>query len=348
MRDEQQSLEWTASVGGAIHAHLLNFYHRECALRLSTRLVPLETFVFFIAIFACCVGCSPSEAELQKQQAEQAVTRLTSASTPEEQEAAIAELKTSPAAAAVLKETLESGDPRQQEKIVIALGKIGPPGLPVLQELLSGDDLGLRLSAISALEHQGEAGVPLLVEALETRSEDQDHLLRSLARMGPTAASAATNVAKLLDSPDSLTRYQAAETLQRFGPAAASILPKLKAQLEQETDSGAHLALAEAALSIGRGDAVAWITPYFSDEQKSYSYSMLIADQLGAEALPGLRASLNDPNVEVRRQTVFALRYLDEDAQDALPDLKRRLPLESDGRLKSDIESLIKEVEEDS
>lgn len=132
-----------------------------------------------------------------------------------------------------------------------ALRTIGAAALPVVSRMLLDDPASI--AAVRALGWIGPSAVPRLREALGGPSAAvREAAAHAVARIGPEASAAVSDLAPLLREEDTRVACAAAVALARVGPAAA---PALAAALDEDL-APKGLAWAVRLLSeMGRSEA---------------------------------------------------------------------------------------------
>ena len=183
------------------------------------------------------------------------------------------------------------------------LGKVGAESPAVEAALLAAledPDPYVRGVAVAAIPKAGvgaEVAVPALTEFI--RQERNPVSLRALSEYREAAQPALPLLRDILGDPslDTETRWNAARTLGKLGPAGVSAVPALVASLKDEAATvREHSAEALGDIGPPAGDAVA-----------------------------GLVAVLNDPAPRVRRDAVRSLGQIGEPARTAVPQIKTLL-----------------------
>ena len=183
-----------------------------------------------------------------------------------------------------LVEALRDPDAGVRQQAAWALGMIGEealgPGPSPLAPLLFDPDPDVRAAAATALGLTGDtqAGIELLLERLQEPGTPADSKRLAAASLGGMEArSAVTALTRLLSDRDARVRRWAAAALGDIGDAR-SVAP-LGRLLTKDPDPGVRL---EAAFRLGKLG--------------------------GAAARPALTAALTDPDENVRRAAVAALK----------------------------------------
>jgi HEAT repeat protein len=180
------------------------------------------------------------------------------------------------------------------------LGKVGaasPAAEAALLAALADPDPYVRGVAAAAIPKAGvssQAAVPALTEFL--RRERDPVSLRALSDYRAAAQPALPLLLDILSDPslDTESRWNAARTIGKIGPAAVSAVPALVACLKDEAATVREHA-AEALGDIGPP---------------------------ASEGVTGLAAVLNDPAPRVRRDAVRSLGQIGEPARTAVPQIK--------------------------
>jgi hypothetical protein len=223
----------------------------------------------------------------------------------------------------VLTDLLRAPEAEVRWRAADILGKIGPAAAPASAQLaaaLHDGDSHVRTVAAQALGEIGPKGVdpavvPGLVELLSTG--DRLPALRALASIGPAAAPAISEIARVLrEDPDATTRWNAARTLGKIGPAAKTAIPALVQAMGDDPDALVREHAAEALGDIGpdAAEAVADLAKACKDpSHKVRRDAVRSLGQIGAPAkaaLPQVEALLKDPEAIVREAAETAKRKI--------------------------------------
>jgi HEAT repeat protein len=247
------------------------------------------------------------------------------------------------AAAAVpaLTEALADADPHVRAAAAEALGRIGPKAVaavPVLTKLLTHPDPAVRGAAAEALGAVG-AGARGAVRALVAMLNDNEETLRwtaagALLRIDRKAAAAALPLwLGGLASTDSRTRWNALSSLDRLERDVRRRIPAAPlAQTLQDPDIGVRGRSARllgdlgpaaesesAALTAALQDSDSWV------RCAAAAALVKVQGRRAASVVPVLRDGVTDEFVEVRLDSLNALRALGPLARDAVPSLTRAL-----------------------
>src|SRR5262249_7589158 len=135
-----------------------------------------------------------------------------------------------------LEEALADKDFDVKLAAITALGDLGPAAKDKAGALLDvtkdGDFTLLEPFVGAALSNLGDGAIPTLTTPLGADSVDRRRLAAyALGSMGPKAAPATAELAKLLEQGDSKVRTTAARALGKIGAAAKSSLPHLEKSL---------------------------------------------------------------------------------------------------------------------
>ena len=110
----------------------------------------------------------------------------------------------------------------------LAALQLGPETmLPIMEKALAGADETTAQHALDAIAALGPAAVPRLIDALK-HNKLRAQIAYALGQIGPPAAPATGELAKLLSSNDSRVITEAALALAKIGPAAAAGMPLLE------------------------------------------------------------------------------------------------------------------------
>jgi len=210
-----------------------------------------------------------------------------------------------------------------------------------LLQALKDPDAFVRNTAaelIGKLGAEAKSAIPDLIAIVEelketdikgARSYNDLGALDALRRIGSPAVEPLSN---LLESPNFVCRYVAANTLGRMGPTAKSALPKLVDLMNNEkkiVDVACEAAAAQVLIGGPIAEPVAFLEGLLSHEQAlvRMTAARTIA-QLGKPAssvVPKLVLALNDPDEGVRRVAIEALKRMGSAAKPAIKTLGPRL-----------------------
>ena len=194
--------------------------------------------------------------------------------------------------------------------------------LRALAEALNDPKAQVRLAAVDTLETLGDDAAPAAPHPAWALT-DPDRFVRraaarTLGRMSPEKANAAKvvpNLIRMLDDPDLDLRLIAAQSLERYGPAAKTAVPAL-AKSTAKGDPEIRRAAIRALIGVGTDAA-----PAIPDIGGALSNSDVRVRRAAAEALArfgplakpaeaALRKSLDDSDAEVRRYAADSLLQL--------------------------------------
>ncbi len=175
-----------------------------------------------------------------------------------------------------------------------------------LAEYLKDRDPMVRAAAATTIVEAGlnrTAAIPALIELVELDEEPSSYAALVLGRMGTEAKEAVKALHGALKSPNKRLRVSAAEALGCMGAAAKDTVPDLIATLEIEEDFNHRLLFALGDLG-----------------------------EFAGEAVPKLRAALNNDDPKVVAAACYALFRIEGDAQPLIPLLLEGLGANDPGK----------------
>jgi HEAT repeat protein len=129
---------------------------------------------------------------------------------------------------------------------------------PIFEKALAGADENTMHMAMGAIAGLGERAVPRLITALQKNEKFRPEILYTLGRIGPAAAPATEEIAKLIEDKNSRVAHEAIIALGNIGPGAKAAVPALINLLKKMRDTDMNYAAIEYALGkIGPGAAAA-------------------------------------------------------------------------------------------
>jgi HEAT repeat protein len=227
---------------------------------------------------------------------------------------------------------LNSKEFRQQWYAAYVLGTLGPqaalavPALHAVLDVKSGANEYARSMAAWALGRIGSAAaaeIPFLIETMHATKllAVRRSTAEALGNFGLAAKPAVTELLKMLNNDDEITRVNAAVALWKIGRHPKA-LPALLEMLGHGNSSQAYA----AAVALGQIKSEAeTIAPALIEALHSSSADVRRAasrslGQLGKAAFPALKEAkaLQDPDAEARRMVVEALSWMGPDTVPAL------------------------------
>lgn len=206
------------------------------------------------------------------------------------------------------------------------LGVEAPAAGPALLALLDGSEPSVRANVAGTLwatTHDTRA-VDVLVAMLESDASGHVRARKALSRIGYPAAHRATEAAaRDAFSPNSITRWSAADTLMQIDPSASRTLPFLVKTVRENEGRGRE----EASDVLARFGVV--LLPRLRELLDTDEHSRRLACytlwRIGTPAVETLADALRHPNVEIRRSAASWLRNPDANTAFATPSLVRAL-----------------------
>ena len=227
---------------------------------------------------------------------------------------------------------LNSKEFRQQWHAAYVLGMLGPraaEAVPALHDVLdvnSEKNEYARSMAAWALGRIGPAAepeIPFLIETMRTTTllAVRRSTAEALGNLGPAAKSAVSELLKMLDNDDDMTRVSAAVALWKIDRHPKAV-PALLEMLRHGGPSQSYAAAAALGQMGPEAEAVApalieALHAPAGDVRRAAARSL---GQLGKAAYPALSKAdaLKDPDAETRRMVVEALSWMGPDALPAL------------------------------
>src|SRR5262245_10691656 len=210
--------------------------------------------------------------------------------------------------------------------------KLAPEILvPIMEKALANADETTAHHALDAVAALGPASVPRLVEYLK-HPKLRAQVAYALGQIGPPAAPATGDLAKLLSSNDTKTVTEAAVALAKIGPAAVASVPALTAALKQSECPNPHA----IAFALGKmGPAAAAAKPDLMNQLGSKDQSVAVvaawaltrvdpqSSDTANKVVPVLIAGHGDPRAESRQMAAETLGGLKSAAKAAIPALEK-------------------------
>ncbi len=220
----------------------------------------------------------------------------------------------------------------------LAALNLGPETmLPIMEKALANADETTAHHALDAVAALGPPAVPRLIAALK-HPKLRAPVAYALGQIGPPAAPATGELAKLVGSNDTKVVTEAAVALAKIGPAAAGSVPALSAALKQSDCPNPHAIL----YAIGKmGPAAAGAKPELLNLIGSKDHSVAVvaawaltqvdpqSAEMSANVVPVLTAGLGDSRPETRQMAAQALGGLKSGAKQAIPALEKAASDES-------------------
>ncbi|CAE8624506.1 unnamed protein product [Polarella glacialis] len=209
---------------------------------------------------------------------------------------------------------LRSEDWQARATAAEALGKLGKEAVihsEALAKLLGDTETPVRMAATAALGKLGHGAAAHIVEALRSPfAGTRLAACEALGQIGPGAAEHGPAVAELLQDSDWQVPTAAANTLKRFGPAAAAHCALVLSRCE----SIARPAVAEALVRLGGVHAAESLVPLLRSEDSDVrKHAAECLGSLGSVARPfasALTPLREDSDRDVKREATRALMRL--------------------------------------
>jgi HEAT repeat protein len=242
-------------------------------------------------------------------------------------------------------------DPLVRRATLRALRAIDPPlekTMPVVIRILEEGDMALIIPALKSLAEQGKDAVPRLRKALE-HEEAQYWACVVLTDIGPDAASAAGDIAKVLKAKDPDTRLQALLALGSIGEPAKDVAPAILEVADGDEYPHVRYAAVYALGGIGTDDAAdeklkGWIK---SDDEflrvvSAWAVGRNNPDdqEIVGEAVATFVKAFESDSVDVRRAAARAMVEFDVDRETVAPLLVKALQDEDDTVVANAIDAL--------
>jgi HEAT repeat protein len=219
-----------------------------------------------------------------------------------------------------LVERLKAKEPFARVMAARALAALPPAPeitVPIWEKAMKDADEPTMRHAMDALAALGAPAVPRLIDALKYEKFRGD-VVYALGRIGPPAAAATGELAKLVEDKNSRVALEAIIALGNIGPGAKDAVPALVKALQQPVDKDMTFAAIEFALGkIGKDAAPAESTLLMELESKNDNVRLMGAWALAqidpasadvaAKAVPVATAGLTVPMVQQRVLSAEAL-----------------------------------------
>lgn len=229
------------------------------------------------------------------------------------------------------------------------LGKIGKDALPALSEVLRQENDKVHSAVFQAFRQIGADAVPAAIDALgHPAAAVRRQAAQLLGELNISDKSVVVALAHTLQDDHYTVRIQCLSSLQRLGPAANFVAPKVLA-LVDHADSPTRLA-ALNALTMVRGEVdmvlAAMAKAAKASDATTRQLAVRVAGTYGTKAVPLVLAAIKDTDPIVRNEGLQRLATLPGDLKDALPVLRelmkeaspvtRRLAVQALGRAGND------------
>jgi HEAT repeat protein len=163
--------------------------------------------------------------------------------------------------------------------------------IPSLVAALRNQPSDVIKAATSLLSSIGPPAVPSLADALADGEDtvDKVYVLRALAPIGLSAASAVPEIALALDSHYLQVRIAAADTLVKIGPTAEIILALMAGLADSYSDGREAMAVCLGRAGVMAEPAIPALLPLLADRQhKVRNAAAKALEQIGPGAVPAL------------------------------------------------------------
>ncbi len=212
--------------------------------------------------------------------------------------AAALEYRKAPAAAAALREALESSNSDLQRTAATTLGNYGEdaaPALPLLETFALDAEHGAQYSSIVALGRlHAQRSIPVLLKVLQSGTDltSQGQAVKALAQMDPRPKELAETIAQLLDDPKKkLIHDDAAEALKEMGKDALPALPALIKLATSTEDSSTRWDVVQAIGAIGpdaKSAVPALMEVIQGEDGLGTTYAIGALGKIGPDAAPAV------------------------------------------------------------
>ncbi|MFW5766349.1 MAG: sister chromatid cohesion protein PDS5 [Coleofasciculus sp.] len=234
-------------------------------------------------------------------------------------------------------ETLQDTDARVRSSAASALGNIGhdaKDAVPKLIKALQDQEAQVRSSAADGLGGIGadaKDAVPDLRAALQDSDKDvRRNAAWALGRIGSHAKEVVPDLIQALQDSDKDIRRSAAYALEMIGHDAKEAVPDLIVALKEDKEAQVRSWAADALGAIGAKEAVPQLRVALKEDKevqvrRSAAWALLKIGVEAKEAVPDLRAALQDSDKYVRGNAAYALGEIGVEAKEAVPDLQAAL-----------------------
>jgi len=204
---------------------------------------------------------------------------------------------------------------------------------PIWEKAMKDADETTIRHALDALAALGPQAVPRLIEGLKYE-KFRPEIIYTLGRIGPDAAPATDELAKLVEDKNSRVAHEAIIALGHIGPSAKAAVPALVKSLDQPMDKDMNFTAIEYALSKIGPDAAEAESMLMNKLQNKDDNVRLMAGwalsqihgasaDAAAKAVPVLIAGLSLSDVADRVLAAKALGSFGPLAKDATDALKK-------------------------
>jgi HEAT repeat protein len=218
-------------------------------------------------------------------------------------------------------------------RALVALPPAPDITIPIFEKELKGADENTMHMAMEALAAMGEAAVPRLIDALKNE-KFRPEIIYTLGRIGPKAAPATEELAKLIEDKNSRVAHEAIIALGNIGPGAKAAVPALVKALGQAQDKDMNFSAIEYALGKIGADAKSAeqvlegeLTSKDENVRQMGAWALSQIDPTSAEVatkdVPVLIAGLSDEDAEERLLAAEALGEFGPLAKDAVAALQK-------------------------
>jgi HEAT repeat protein len=218
-------------------------------------------------------------------------------------------------------------------RALVALPPAPDITIPIFEKELKGADENTMHMAMEALAALGAPAVPRLIEALKNE-KFRTEIIYTLGQIGPKAASATDELAKLVTDKNSRVAHEAIIALGKIGPGAKAAVPTLVKALQEPGDKDMNDSAIEYALGQIGADAKSAETAIENElASKDENVRMMGAwalahidpssSEVAKKDLPVLIAGLSEKEPVERQLAAEALGEFGSLAKDAIEALQK-------------------------
>jgi HEAT repeat protein len=218
-------------------------------------------------------------------------------------------------------------------RALVALPPAPDITIPILEKELKGADENTMHMAMEALAALGAPAVPRLIEGLKNE-KFRPEIIYTLGRIGPKAAAATDELAKLVNDKNSRVAHEAIIALGNIGPGAKAAVPALVKALKESgnkdmNDSAIEYALGKIGADAKSAEAAIEDELASKDENVRMMGAWALAQidptssDVAKKDLPVLIAGLSDEDAAERLLAAEALGDFGPLAKDAIEALQK-------------------------